>query len=69
MVGIRADGTVPPAMPPSESYTWPRFEIKTPEVIDRIRRAALLAGKALDVALDAANPGTTTTEIDDLVIE
>ncbi|EER10027.1 hypothetical protein Pmar_PMAR014079, partial [Perkinsus marinus ATCC 50983] len=50
------------------SYTWPRFEIKTPEVIDRIRRAALLAGKALDVALDAANPGTTTTEIDDLVI-
>ncbi|KAF4659629.1 hypothetical protein FOZ61_004615 [Perkinsus olseni] len=56
-------------MPPSDSSTWPRFEMKTPEVIQRLRRAAQLAGEALDVALNAAKPGITTTEIDDLVID
>ncbi|KAG5538606.1 hypothetical protein RHGRI_019241 [Rhododendron griersonianum] len=44
-------------------------EIKTPELIDRMREACRIAREVLDAAARVVRPGVTTDEIDDVVHE
>ncbi|KAF7112451.1 hypothetical protein RHSIM_RhsimUnG0228100 [Rhododendron simsii] len=44
-------------------------EIKTPELIDRMREACQIAREVLDAAARVVRPGVTTDEIDDVVHE
>jgi methionyl aminopeptidase len=46
---------------------WSGSEVKTPDVIERMRRAGRLAAQALEEAGRAVAPGVTTDEIDRVV--
>ncbi len=43
-----------------------RIEVKTPEQLKLMRRAGLVVAEGLSAMADAATPGTTTKEIDDV---
>jgi methionyl aminopeptidase len=66
---------VPPSIPrPSYADTgvpvrWNEPRVKSPEIIDRMRRAGRAAGEVLELAGRAVRPGITTDEIDALVHE
>ena len=62
--------SVPPHIPlPSYALTgkverWMEPRVKTPEVIERMRRAGLMAAEILRLAGELVRPGITTDEID-----
>lgn len=75
-VGTLVPGRISPRRPVPASIARPEYvdrpaprpftgnEVKSPETIERIRRAARLAAQALDVVGRAVAPGVTTDELD-----
>ncbi|KAK4529335.1 hypothetical protein CCYA_CCYA01G0192 [Cyanidiococcus yangmingshanensis] len=59
--------------PPRSSRLFPRMpwdiEVKTPEQIERMRKAGRIAREVLDIACQAVHVGMTTDEIDAIVHE
>ena len=73
MRAVPADIGRPPYADTGDVEPWDEPRIKSPDVIDRMRRAGSVAAEILRLAGEAVRPGVTTDEIDayvhDLYIE
>ena len=59
----------PPYADSGEAPRWPEPRVKTPEIIERMRHASVVASEILRLAGDMVRPGITTDEIDVFVHE
>jgi methionyl aminopeptidase len=59
----------PPYADTGEAPRWPEPRVKTPEIIERMRHASVVASEILRLAGEMVRPGITTDEIDVFVHE